>query len=256
MSVTYVELDDAIARQGLRMVVVGGIPSPWGEAAKGIFHVKGIDWVAVRLAYDDDALKQWAGGRNGPVAIYGKEPPRNRWIDILLLAERLAPEPALLPADLEERALAIGLSHEICGEDGLGWSRRNQLIHAGLSGEGGFPEHVARYLARKYGYRADAHEATAKRVIGLLGLFAERLKAQARGGCDYLVGPAMSAADIHLATAMAMFAPLPAAVCAMDETMRGAMSTLDAETGRALDAILLRHRDMMYERHLELPLSL
>ena len=64
-------------RDGLRMVVVGGVPSPWGEAAKGVLHLKGIDWVAVRLAYDSDALKQWAGQRSGPVAVF-----RARWGDI------------------------------------------------------------------------------------------------------------------------------------------------------------------------------
>ena len=54
MTVQYVSVEDAIKRGGLRMVVVGGVPSPWGEAAKGILHIKGIDWVAVRLAYDSE----------------------------------------------------------------------------------------------------------------------------------------------------------------------------------------------------------
>jgi len=45
----YVSVEDAMKRSGLRMVVVGGVPSPWGEAAKGILHIKRIDWVAVRL---------------------------------------------------------------------------------------------------------------------------------------------------------------------------------------------------------------
>ena len=62
-------VEDAIKRGGLRMVVVGGVPSPWGEAAKGILHIKGIDWVAVRLAYDSEPLKEWAGQRTGPVRI-------------------------------------------------------------------------------------------------------------------------------------------------------------------------------------------
>ena len=39
------------------MVVVGGVPSPWGEAAKGILHIKGIDWAAVRLVYDSEPLQ-------------------------------------------------------------------------------------------------------------------------------------------------------------------------------------------------------
>ena len=81
------------------MVVVGGIPSPWGEAAKGILHIKGIDWAAVRLVYDSEPLKEWAGQRSGPVAIYDDDKPRAGWAEILLLAERLAPTPALLPKD-------------------------------------------------------------------------------------------------------------------------------------------------------------
>ena len=68
MAFQYVSVEDAIERGGLRMVVVGGVPSPWGEAAKGILHIKGIEWVAVRLAYDSEALKEWAGQRSGPVA--------------------------------------------------------------------------------------------------------------------------------------------------------------------------------------------
>ncbi|MEZ0308264.1 MAG: hypothetical protein ACAH21_10085, partial [Ramlibacter sp.] len=133
MAFEYVDIDAAIARTGLRMVVVGNVPSPWGEAAKGILHIKGIEWAAVRLAYDSDALTAWAGPqRNGPVAIYNDERPRTGWAEILLLAERLAPTPPLLPADPAERTLAFGLAHEILGEQGLAWSRRIQMIHAGL----------------------------------------------------------------------------------------------------------------------------
>ncbi len=42
MAFTYLSVEEAIRRGGLRMVVVGGVPSPWGEAAKGLLHVKGI----------------------------------------------------------------------------------------------------------------------------------------------------------------------------------------------------------------------
>ena len=65
MPFDYVDTEEAIARDGLRMVVVGGIPSPWGEAAKGILHVKAIGWSAVRLAYDDEAQKKWTRQRSG-----------------------------------------------------------------------------------------------------------------------------------------------------------------------------------------------
>ena len=256
MSFQYVSVEDAIGRAGLRMVVVGGVPSPWGEAAKGILHSKGIEWVAVRLAYDDEALKEWAGQRSGPIAVYGKERPRAGWAEILLLAERLAPTPSLLPGDPAERALAFGLAHEICGEDGLGWSRRLQLVHAGLQNAGGFPEPVAKYIGKKYGYSPEAGAAAGRRVVELLGMLAARLKAQQAASSGYYIGRSVSAVDIYSATFAAMFRPLPQEQCAMHAGTRAAFATLDANTEAALDPILFAHRDMMYGKYLELPLSL
>jgi glutathione S-transferase len=256
MPVQYVSVEEAIKRGGLRMMVVGGVPSPWGEAAKGILHIKGIEWVAVRLTYDSQALKEWAGQRSGPVAIYENERPRPGWAEILLLAERLAPTPSLLPADPDQRALVFGLSHEICGEAGLAWSRRLQLIHAGLNNAGGFPAPVAKYLARKYGYSSEAAAAAGPRVASLLAMLAARLKAQREAGNAYHVGHSLTAVDVYSATFMAMLGALPPSQCEMDASTRAAFEMRDAETEAALDPILFEHRDMMYANHLELPLSL
>src|SRR5262245_26882669 len=216
MAFRYVTVEEAINASGLRMVVVGQVPSAWGEAAKGIFHIKKIEWLAVRLAYDSDALKEWAGQRSGPVAVYDNEKPRSGWAEILLLAERLAPAPALLPRDPAERALAFGLAHELCGEGGLAWSRRLQLIHAGLQGSGGFVEKVAKYLGGKYGYSPAAGAAARARVAELLGLLAARLKAQQRTGSPYYLGNSVTAVDVYSATCMALFRPLPQDNCAMN----------------------------------------
>jgi glutathione S-transferase len=256
MTFAYASVEEAIGRSGLRMVVVGGVPSPWGEAAKGILHVKGIDWTAVRLAYDSDVMKDWIGQRSGPVAVHDREPPRAGWREILELAERLAPAPRLVPEDAPTRDLVLGLAHEICGEGGLGWSRRLQLIDAGLHGAGGFPAGVAAYLGKKYGYSAEAGAVAPARVVALLGGLVARLKAQHEAGSRYCVGDALTAVDIYAATAMALFRPLPHDVCAMDAATRAALETRDAATDAALDPVLLAHRDMMYAKHLALPLSL
>lgn len=256
MTFEYVSVEDAIERSGLRMVVVGGTPSPWGEAAKGILHIKGIEWAAVRLVYDSEPLRAWAGQRSGPVAIYDDERPRAGWAQILLLAERLAPEPSLLPADPAARALVFGLAHELCGEAGLAWSRRLQLIHAGLHGADGFPERVAMYLAKKYGYRPEAGESAGTRVTSLLRMLAARLIAQREAGSRYYVGDALTAADVYGATVAALFDPLPPDVCEMNAHTRAAFETRDEATTAALHPILFEHRDMMYAEHLELPLSL
>jgi glutathione S-transferase len=258
MTVTfeYVSVEEAIKRRGVRMVVVGDVPSPWGEAAKGILHIKGIAWAAVRLVYDSEPLREWAGQRSGPVLVYEDERPRSGWAEILLLAERLAPVPSLLPKDAADRALVFGLSHEICGEAGLGWSRRLQLVHAGLHKAGGFPERVSKYLAKKYGYSPEAGAAAGGRVAELLGMLVARLKTQRQAGSRYYVGNALTATDVYSATFAAMFDPLPPEQCKIDATTRAAFILPDAQIQAALDPILFEHRDMMYREFLELPLSL
>ena len=256
MTFEYVGVEDVIARGGLRMVVVGNVPSPWSEVAKGILHIKEIAWAGVRLVYDSEPLKNWAGQLSAPVAVYKREPPRGGWAEILALAEHIAPTPALLPADPDERALVLDLSHDICGAGGLGWSRRLQLVHAGLHIAGGFPEHVAKYLGRKYGYNPEAAQSCDARVVVVLGRLGARLKAQHAAGSRYYVGNGLTAADIYSATFTALFAPLPSDQCAMDTATRAAFETRDAQTEAALDPILFAHRDMMYAHWLELPMAL
>jgi glutathione S-transferase len=256
MPFEYVSTADAVDRKGLRMIVVGAVPSPWGEAAKGIVHMKRIPWVAVRLAYDDAQLAEWAGQRSGPVAFYDSDKPRSGWAEILLLLERLAPDPRLIPAEPAERALLFGLSHELLGEAGMAWTRRLQLIDAGLQGRGGFAPPIAKYLSKKYGYTPQLAAAAPARVAELAGLFVARLKAQRARGQRYYFGDAPSALDIYSATCAAMFRPLPQDVCAMDASTRAAFETRDELTDAALDPVWFEHRDMMYAEHLELPLSL
>jgi len=187
MSFEYINVEEAIRRPGMRMVVVAKVPSPWGEAAKGIFHVKGIDFAAVRLVYDNEALKTWAGQLSGPVAIYNDEPPRSGWAEILMLAERLAPKPALLSLVPEVRGQALLLVDKFCGQHGLGWNRRLQLVHAGLTNTGGFAARVATYLGGKYGYDPAAAEQYRARVIELLSEFAGVLRAQREAGKSYYI---------------------------------------------------------------------
>jgi glutathione S-transferase len=255
MSVEYVSVAEAIRRPGLRMVVVGNVPSPWGEAAKGIFHLKRIPFVAVRLVYDDEALKQWAGQLSGPVAIYDDEVPRSGWAEILMLAERLAPQPALLPLEPHARARALQLADQLVGQGGLAWTRRLQKVHDAQKGTG-FAPRVAAYLGRKYGYDASQADRYGPRVRELLRSLAAALREQRAAGKPYYLGDELSAADVYSATTMAVLKPLPEALCSMDAGIRAAFEQVDEETAAALDPVLIEHRDLIYERHLELPLSL
>ena len=256
MSIEYIDFEAARDRDGLRMVVVPGVPSPWGEAAKGILHFKKIPWLAVRLDQGKPEMAEWTGARSGPVAMYEDEAPRSAWAEILLLAERLAPTPSLLPIDPEQRALAFGLSHEICGEMGLGWCGRLQGVHAGLTGGDGFPAGVAEYLASKYGYRTEDAGTNQARVVSILGMLIGRLKLQRDAGSRFYLGDSISAVDIYSATFMALLKPLPPEYCPMPEAMRKAFHNSDPETEKALDPILFEHRDYIYDEFLELPLSL
>ncbi len=52
------------------------------------------------------------------------------WIEQLFLAERLQPNPPLIPASIEEQVLMFGYCNELCGENGFGWSKRLTMIHA------------------------------------------------------------------------------------------------------------------------------
>jgi glutathione S-transferase len=256
--VEFVELEEAKARPGLRLVTVAGIPSPWSEAAKGLFHVKQIPLVGVRMQAGRPEVSAWTGVPNAPVAMYDDEPPRSGWAEILLLAERLAPEPRLIPAEPEQRALLFGLAHEICGEMGLGWARRLHGIHQSFESEGreGFALPIAQYLAPRYGYRPDNGVEARRRVSEVLGLLARRLRAQRDAGSRFYLGGELSALDLYSAAFMAMFRPLPPEQCPMPEMLRKAFETVDAATQEALDPLLFEHRDAVYRDCLELPMTL
>ena len=142
---------EIVGHDGLRIVLVRGVPSPWSQAAKTIFEIKGLDYVAAPLDVGaaNEEIAAWSGQNSGPVVAWRDGPPLNRWLDILLLAERLAPTPALLPADPLQRALAIGLGHEILGEGGIAWNRRLQMFSMAVKAGAG-----ARMapLIEKYGF--------------------------------------------------------------------------------------------------------
>ena len=126
----YEALETIIKSDGLRIVLVQGFPSPWGQAAKAMMEYKGLLYrVAPQLAGEDNTeLLEWSGVNSGPVVAWDALAPINRWDDILFLLERLAPRKGLLPELQKDKALCLGLSHIICGELGLGWNRRLSMF--------------------------------------------------------------------------------------------------------------------------------
>jgi glutathione S-transferase len=257
----YLDVEEARGRDGLRLVLTAGVPGPWGEAAKGLFHVKKIPYLAVRQSGGEpnDALRAWTGHDNAPQAIYRDEPARTGWAEIVLLAERLETSPALVPGDASERATLFGLLHEIAGEMGFAWCRRLQLFHPILSQPADkLPAPVREPLERmaaKYGYSAVQARNADQRIQEILGMLSRTLLDQRKRGLDTLVGARLSAADIYWATFAAMLEPLPEAQCPMGDAMRERYTLTDPTLRAAADPILLEHRDRIYRNHLALPLD-
>ncbi len=260
----WVDVAQARGLAGLRLVLTAGIPGPWGEAAKGLFFVKRIPYARVRQSAGvaSPELLAWTGHDNAPQAIYADEPARTGWSEIIFLAERLAPEPALIPADPGERAQMFGLIHELAGENGLGWCRRLMLLAPTLSlPASALPaDHPVRLqvtnLGRKYGYSAEAAQAAPARVAGILRLFSEQFAEQRRRGRQHLVGERLSALDIYWAAFMALISPLPEPQCAMPAMLRPLYELSDPSLRAACAPELLAHRDRVYHEHLELPVEL
>ena len=256
MAGAWLDVEAARTAPGLRLVLTRGIPGPWGESAKALFHVKRIPFarVAQTVVGDNAALRAWTGRDDAPIAIWNDEPPRHAWADLAQLAERIAPDPPLLPRDVDERALVFGLGRELCGEMGLGWCRRLMLVHD-LNKIA--PDHpIARYLGDRYGYDPARAEAAPQRVADIVGAFARQLASQRARGRRFLVGDALTALDLWWAAFAAMLEPLPDDLCPMRPDVRASYVARDPVVRAAIDPALLEHRDRIYRELLELPIDL
>jgi hypothetical protein len=253
--VRFVELEEARAARGLRVVIATHVPSPWSQAALSLFDVKGIDYLAVRFRRGDEEIKRWTGAWNVPAVLLDDEPPRTGWAEIVTLAERLGGQMSLVPEEEDRRVRMFGLSHEILGEGGLGWSVRLLLTHASVATDGreGWPKPVADYLAPRYGYAPERVVAARARALGVLRLLDRTLAESRARGHHYLLGPAPTALDVHAAVGLAVIEPLPQEQCPMPAPLRRAFETLDREVREAVSPALREHRALMFERHLVLP---
>ena len=204
----FISLDEAAAMTtGTRVTFIPGIPALYAEALKNICFVKGVPLIralhpmmGVDKATGEDRqarLYELTSQTSIPTMFHDEERPRNVWIEQLGLAERIgAPgTPKLIPDDFEQRAAVMGLCEVILGEDGLVWNMRIMSDSP---------------LAQKYGYSEEASSAAPGKVAEVLKLIDGRLAAQEQNGSRYLVGDAVTAADIYWATmSMSVLVPSP-----------------------------------------------
>jgi glutathione S-transferase len=254
----YLSVAEARELPGLRLVLTAHMPGPWGEAAKAILTVRKLKYIAVeqRAMENNEDLFAWTGMRNAPIAVLDGDPPQSTWQEILLLAERIGSGPSLIPADPLDRALMMGLSTEICGPDGFGWSRRLELMGRGTTRN---PSNATAYdmhrMTRSYGVTPETIARAPKRMVSIMNGLSRQLHQQKTSGSEYLIGGQLSACDIHWAALSLFVSPLPPEECAMPDFMRDNYTHLTPELAAALDPALLSHRDMIYKRHIGLPLD-
>ena len=251
----YISIAEARETPGLRLVLTAGVPGPWGEAAKSMLDYKGMAYTPVlqEAGGENSELQDWTGQTSAPVAVYNDFPPACHWLDLLMLLERLQPQPALVPSEPALRAKVIGLAALIAGAEGFGWQRRLGMIAPLMQLDE--PPEMGLRLARKYGYSAEALGGADGVLKYIAAHLNSVLEAQAEQGSDYFVGTSPTAVDFYWANFVGMLKPLPPADNPMPDQMRASYEAADPEVHAALTARLEAHRDMMYQRHIILPLD-
>jgi len=255
----YVPIEEARAAGGLRLALTAGVPGPWSEAAKGVFRVRGVDYlpVAQQGGGENPELVAWTGHRNAPTAIYNDEPARVSAVDIINLAERLGSGPSLVPESIADRVLMFGLLNEIAGENGLAWNAR-VLMFANMIRTMGEEAMSDNPMLRDYHYNADDVADAPGKLIAILQTLSRQLERQRGAGSRYFIAGKLSALDIYWACFSQMVQALPPEVNPMPDYLRAIWGlTLPAltEAGYEPDPRLLEHRDYIFPTYLQWPMD-
>ncbi|MAI79696.1 MAG: hypothetical protein CL917_12195 [Deltaproteobacteria bacterium] len=251
--------EEARSRTGLRLVLTVSVPGPWSEAAKALFHVKKIphDRVIQEGGSENEALFDWTGERNAPQAVFNQETTRSGWRDIIELAERLEPHPALCPKNAEAREEMFDWIALLADENGLGWQRRLMLLQPMMALPETHPGHqMVANLAQRYGYDSTKAQEASRPIIQILKKFSLLFQKQREAGHRYLLGESLSALDLYWAAFAAIIDPLPPSICPMPDVIRAGYLCEDPDIRSALDPRLLEHRTALYQEWLEIPLDL
>lgn len=240
---------------GLRMFLVAGTPSPWGQAAKAMIEHKGIEcaygaWIPGEA---NEALARWSGINSGPIVAFDTQKPLAKWDDILFLLERIQPTPSLIPEDAKERAKMFGLSHEICGELGLGWNRRLAMF-APIIESGQAPQGMT-LMGDKYHYNQADANAASERVAATMNLLTEQLMAQQARGSDYFIGDTITALDFYWCAFSNLIEIMSWEKIPVAEDWRGLFVHDDQPVHQAHSDLLKAHRDRIFTGYFTNPME-
>ena len=256
----FVSIADARKANGMRLIVAEGLPGPWAEGIRGVLDYKGIPYTRGRfeIGGDQSELIAWTAQASVPVIAWKDEFPKSAWLEQIFLAERVQPNPSVIPQDMRDRVRMFGLLAEICAPNGFNWCRRLMLVHNGLNTPG-LPAESRAFcegFGAKYGYTPEAAEVAPARVIEILNTLDACLAEQQARGEQYFIGNQLSALDIYWAGVSHLIEPLPAPDCPMLEDFRPMYGNTHAGVASAATPRLMTHREFIYREHLGLPMDL
>ena len=125
--------------------------------------------LARRMGGSQSELVEWTAQSSAPVMVWNDERPRALWNDQLYLAERLQPEPSLIPAAPEDRVRMFGLANELMGEGGLLFHKRHFMAGPFVDSlpEDSPARTLMSFLGQKYGYNEQALVRATGRIVGV-----------------------------------------------------------------------------------------
>ena len=244
----FVTLDEAAKMQeGTRITFIPGVQALYAEALKNICYVKKIPIIRAlhpMMGVDKETgedrqarLYELTSQTSLPTMLHNEERPRNVWTEQLALAEAIgAPDsPLLIPEDFESRVDMFGLCAVVLAEDGLVWNMR--IMNDGP-------------LGRKYGYSEAASAAAPAKVAKVLALLDRRLQSQAEQCSKYLVGNAVSAADIYWATMSMCVTATPPDLMPVTQQNQGMLKFFAANAKNPVIAEALSPRIEDHQRYI------
>ena len=244
----FISLNEAAEMtKGTRITFIPGVQALYAEALKNICYVKGIPVIRALhpvMGVDKDTgedrqarLYELTSQTGLPTMFYDEERPRNVWTEQLALAERIGGPgtPSLIPDNVEQRVEMFGLCAVVLGEDGLVWNMR--ILNDGP-------------LGRKYGYSDEASTAAPAKIVDVISLIDACLQRQAERGSPYLVGDALSAADVYWATMSMCVTATPPEIMPVTQQNKGMLKFFAANSQLPMIATALSTRIEDHQRHI------
>jgi glutathione S-transferase len=241
--------------EGVRITFIPGVQALYAEALKNICFVKEIPVIRALhplMGVDKETgedrqarLYELTSQTSLPTMFVDAERPRNVWTEQLALAEQIGStgSPTLIPANVEHRVAVFGLCCVVLGEDGLVWNVR--ILNDGP-------------LGRKYGFSEEASAAAPTKVAQIVTLMDSRLEQQAAKGSKYLVGDALTAADLYWATMSMILTDTPPGIMPVTQQNKGmlkffAMNSQVPEIANAMTARIVEHQRYILTTYCETP---